>query len=131
MFAWGPRKQIYLSCAERSEDEWAFGIVGDFGANVLDPPLPFRSEEVEAKAVLHWVGFRHQAGSQNHPLGCIDETLKDRVLHSLSMIFAQAGYSAQTASSGIVASADIVADKNHHGRVISRRTRGRRRGRRG
>jgi len=27
--------------AERSENEWTFRIVGNFGANVLDAPFPF------------------------------------------------------------------------------------------
>jgi hypothetical protein len=27
--------------AERSQDEWTFRVVGNFGAHVFDPPLPF------------------------------------------------------------------------------------------
>jgi len=27
--------------AECSQDEWTFRVVGNFGAHVLDPPLPF------------------------------------------------------------------------------------------
>jgi hypothetical protein len=34
--------------AEVSQNEWTFRIVGNLGADVLDPPLPFRSQKVEA-----------------------------------------------------------------------------------
>ena len=56
---------------ERSQNEWTFRIVGNLGADVLDPPLPFRSEEVEAEAVLDGMGLRQEASPKHHPLGCI------------------------------------------------------------
>ena len=74
--------------AERSQNEWTFRIVGDLGADVLDAPLPFRSEKVEAKAVLDGIGFRDKGRPKHNPLGGIHETFEDGVLHPLAMIFA-------------------------------------------
>ena len=54
--------------AERSQNEWAFRIVSDLGADVLDPPLPFRSEKVEAETVLRGIGFRQKTRPKHHPL---------------------------------------------------------------
>jgi len=55
---------------------------------VLDAPLPFRSEKVEAKAVLDGIGFRDKGRPKHNPLGGIHETFEDGVLHPLAMIFA-------------------------------------------
>lgn len=43
--------------AKGLENEWTFGVVGEFGTDVLDPPSPFRSEKVEAKAILGGIGY--------------------------------------------------------------------------
>jgi hypothetical protein len=62
---------------ERSQNEGTFRIVGNLGADMLDPPLPFGSEKVEAEAIFSRIGFRQEAGPKYHPLGCIHETLED------------------------------------------------------
>jgi hypothetical protein len=76
------------SPAEASENEWTLGIVGDLGTHVLDPPLPFVPEKVEAQTVFRGIGFCSKTSSQHHPLGCIHKTFKDRILHPLAMILA-------------------------------------------
>ena len=100
--------------AERLENEWPFRIVSNFCADVLDPPLPFRSEKVETETVLRGIGFRHKTRPKDHPLGCIHDAFKNRILHPLAVIFAQSGHSAQSATTGFIASAHIVTDKDHH-----------------
>ena len=70
------RDALHLQ-AKRSQNEGAFRIVSHLGADVLDPSLPFRSEEVEAKAVLCGIGFREETRPQHNPLSRIHETLED------------------------------------------------------
>ena len=74
--------------AERSQNEWTFRIVGDLGADVLDAPLPFRSEKVEAEAVLFGISLQQETRPKHHPLRRVHEALEDRVLHALAMILA-------------------------------------------
>ncbi len=97
-----------------SQDEWALRIVGRLGADVLDPPFPFRTEEVESEAVMVWVGFGDQACAEGHPLGGIHQALEDGVLHPLAAIFAQAGHPAQAAFSFLIAGAHVIADQDQH-----------------
>src|ERR1017187_2771940 len=114
---------------KRLKNERPLRVIGKLRAHVLDAPFPFGSEKIEPEAVLSWIGFRHQARPKHHPLRGVHDTLEDGVLYPLPTIFAQPSYAAQSAASGVVAGAYVVADKNHH-RITSRRTRDRRRGRR-
>lgn len=90
------------------------GIVGGFGADVFDPPLPLVAEEVEAKAVLRGCDLGEEVGAEADPLGGVDEALEDGILDALPAIFAQAGNAAQTAAAGFFACADVVADEDEH-----------------
>jgi hypothetical protein len=56
-------------------------------------------------------------GAQHNPLSCVHKALEDRVLDTLSVVFAEACNSAQAAASCIVACADIVGDQDHHRRL--------------
>jgi hypothetical protein len=71
-----------------SQNKRTLGIVSDLGSNVLDPPLPFVSEKVEAQTVLCRMGFRDKTGPKHNPLRGVHDTLEYGILHPLSMIFA-------------------------------------------
>jgi hypothetical protein len=71
-----------------SENERTLRIVRELGTNVLDAPFPFRPKKVKPEAVLSGISFRQEASPKHDPLGSIHETLEDRVLHSLTVIFA-------------------------------------------
>lgn len=128
--------RMNLAYRERLKDERCFRVVGDLRANVFDTSPPFGSKKIEPETVLVRIGFRLETGSKHNPLRRVHHTLEDGVLHPLSMIFAQPGHPAQSASSCVVAGAYVVADKNHHGYLsppivkasISRRTQDRHRG---
>jgi len=51
-----------------SQNERALWIICDFGANMLDSPLPFVSEKVEAQTVFHGIGFCNKTGSKDNLL---------------------------------------------------------------
>ena len=94
----------------RLEDEGCFRVIGELCADVFYTSSPFGSEKIKPEAVLSRIGLRHETGSQYNPLRGVHDALEDGVLHSLSMIFAQPGYAAQSASSRVVAGAYVVAN---------------------
>jgi hypothetical protein len=99
-----------LDLSKRLKDERRFRVVGDLGAYVFYSSSPFGSEKIEPEAVLSGIGFRHKTGSKHNPLRGVHYALEDGVLHPLSVIFAQPGHAAQSASSGVVAGAYVVAN---------------------
>lgn len=81
---------------------------------MLDTPSPFSSKKIKPKAVLFRVGLRQKAGTEFYPLGGINYALEDRVLNSLTAIFAQSGYPAQSAASRVISGANVVAHEYQH-----------------
>jgi len=113
--------RINLSLWPQLKNEGGFRIVGELGSDVFHASSPLVSEKIEAEAVLTGVGFRHKACPEHDPLRGVHDALEDGVLHPLPVIFAKPGHAAQSASSRVVACAYVVADKDHHAPITSRK----------
>jgi hypothetical protein len=73
---------------DRLKDEGSLRIVGRLSADVLDAPFPLVTKKVEAEAVFCGHNLCKQICAEADPLRCVDQTLEDRVLDTLSAIFA-------------------------------------------
>ena len=62
-----------------------------------------------------------EIGFEHNPLSCIDHALENRILNPLAVIFAKPRDTAQPATPCLISCSHIVADKNHHDAITSRR----------
>ena len=83
----GPGKSMDTSASHRgSEDQGVGGVVAWFDAVMADFFGIVVSKVIKPQAVLFLVHCRHQLCFQGPQLGCVQDALKDAVLHTLAVI---------------------------------------------
>jgi hypothetical protein len=81
---------------------------------VFYAPFPVIAQEIEPQAIFRWVRLGDKSSTKGDPLRSIHDTLKNRVLHSLTTVLAEARYSSQPSSPSFISGAYVIADKNEH-----------------
>jgi hypothetical protein len=79
---------------------------------VFDTSLPAVAKEVEPQTVFGRICLGDKGSTEGDPLSGIHKTLKDRVLHSLAAVLAEARYTPQSSLPGFIACAYVVTDQN-------------------
>ncbi len=85
---------------------------------MFDPILRIGTEKVKSQAVGLLVDLLDQTVTQFDPLRGIDLALEHGVLHALAEIATGPRNTAQAAFPAIGLGADVVSDKDHHGRCL-------------
>jgi len=107
---------VWVGCAHRSNQQWTFGVHGRVCSVVLHPSLPFLAQEVESQTVAFQICELEEFSTERHPTIIFQHALEDGVLHTLAVVKAGFGDTAQAALAIASDGRDIVADENHHGR---------------
>lgn len=89
-------------------------IDGRFRSDMVDPPLPVRSQIIIAQAIKGGIDDGFQPGFQGDPARRIDLDLENRVLNALAIILAGLGDLSQPAPPARLHRVHVIGHKNHH-----------------
>ena len=96
------------------EDERPLGVVGGLGAHMLHLAMVAVAQVVESQAIPVGIDKFYQFVPDQAALRGVQDTLKDRALHALTVAHADLGLPAQTRPDGGGRGVDIVGDEDQH-----------------
>jgi len=106
---------VHLAFAEGPlGQQGALGIIPLLGAEVLDPFLPVLPEIVKPQAIFLGVGHIDEGVFELDPLGWINQTFENGVLHALAAILTEFGYVSKPTLTGGSLGVHVVSNQYHH-----------------
>jgi len=81
-----------------SNDERTFRVIRRLRTQVFDSSMPTITEKIKTQAVGLRLNLGQHRGPETYPLGGVNPALKNRILHTLTIILAHSGHAPQTAS---------------------------------